>query len=190
MLSGERRGWIMLGVYGLAGAVLLGALYAPAVARHHRVRAELQELRSRLLEADLVLPTLESRERTLVAAREQQRRLLVRAGSQRALSTAFAAMKAEAEQHGVQLQAQDFGGDLERARLLTSVPDLLLREVPVTVTLSGHYRAIAEFLGSWTAAPFLVSMRHLEMAPPERRGADLRAEVELSLYVAAGEPSE
>jgi Tfp pilus assembly protein PilO len=61
---------------------------------------------------------------------------------------------------------------------------LTLREVPLTLQLTGRYRHIGEFLAGLAEEPFAVAVRSLTMARAETSRTQVRAELLLMVYLA------
>ncbi len=177
-----RQGWL-LGVAGAAigVAVCIRFLYLPVIAGIGERRATLTELRVKLADAQTVAAQLPSQEQVLQETQERFRVLERRLGDGQTVSTILESLSALAKEHHIEVVAVQ--PEETVAHEVPLSPTVTLREVPLTLQLTGRYRNVGEFLGMLPSAPFVASVRALKISKLPPAGATLRAELALAVYL-------
>lgn len=169
--------------------LLLRFCYLPVIFRIGERRAALQELRVKMVDVQRVRVDLPKQEAALRRAEERYRTLEKRLGHGQSVARILEELNELAKHKRVQLVATQSSIDEREGRLVTLGPDMILREVPLTVQLTGRYRQMAEFLGALDDAPFIASVQRLHMTKAQRDGYTLQADLALAVYLAERMPS-
>lgn len=169
--------------------LLLRLGYLPVISRIGERRAALQELRVKMVDVQRVRVDLPKQEAALRRAEERYRTLEKRLGHGQSVARILEELNELAKHKRVQLVATQSSLDEREGDLVTLGPDMILREVPLTVQLTGRYRQMAEFLGALNGAPFIASVQRLHMTKAQRDGYALQADLALAVYLAERMPS-
>lgn len=167
----------------LAGLVVAGVvwcLYAPLLVRIGAARATSQDLRVKI--GDMAYLEQDGQSAEDVDAR--YRALARRVGQDQSLAGVLASLSQLARDHRLELVSVQPLPDEAQQPVVSMGPLLALRPVPVHLQVVGRYRQFGEFLSGVGASPFLSSVRRLELANVSAGGAQLRAELELLVYIA------
>ena len=181
----ERRYRIMLEL--AAGSVLFILLvrlaYLPLLGHLRQELAAARDVRVKLADAQIVAG--DTARRVSVAAHLKQQRVALRArlGNGQALARILNGFRHDAEAHRLQcivtqpsreagLSAEVVGADIE------------LQEVPLTITLTGAYRSIGEFLGAFRTAPFIAEIRQVSVQRSTTVASRLEATIGLVVLLA------
>ena len=181
------RAQLMLGVTGAAVILVLAIrfLYLPALGRIGERRTTIQGLKVKMADAQALAAQRPAYEAALQDAEQRYQALEHRVGNGQSVGKILELLGAQAKTHRLELTVvQPAPDQLQAARAVTLGPELTLREVPLTLQVSGRFRQIGEFLGGLQEAPFLSSVRTLTMAKPQAESSLLRAELVLTVYVA------
>ncbi len=172
-------------------AVLVAGLLVPVglyVARQH---AAWVRITRDLAQAQHLNEQLSVEQAKMTDATQRYQRVEQRIGGGQSMARILEALGGQAKAAHVELVAvQPRAADTQHPRLVHLAPSVTLREVPVTVQLSGRYRQLGEFLGALPDAPFISSTRSLTVTRASGDSPSLRAQLELVVYLpeSAGAP--
>lgn len=179
-------------VVGLAVALALSLiavrwLLVPIVDRIGMQRAAMQELRRSIEEARMVSLELAARRDAFRRATDRVAEIEARIGKGQALARVLDTLRTEAGRCHVVMSATQLaeGQGQTLAPPIPLAPELRLQEVPVSVTLTGRYRQLGEFLAALTDAPFLSEVRSLSIKRKADRASQLEAQMKLIVYLAS-----
>ena len=180
------REQLMLGATAAAATLLLAVrfLYLPVIGRIGEQRAMIRDLVVKTADAQALAAQRPTTEAALRDAQQRYRTLEDQVGSGQSVGKILELLGAQAKAHRLELTVVQQAPDELQARVVTLGPELTLREVPLTLQVSGRYRQIGEFLGGLQEAPFLSSVRTLTMAKAQAESPTLRAELVLAVYLA------
>lgn len=164
--------------------LLVRFIYLPVVARIGDRRTRLKDLQSKIADARGLTEQLPSQEAALQQVKTRYETLVNRIGKgQAVVARALETLSVRAKDHRLELVAvqprESDGGQ----RTITLGQELTLREVSLTLQLTGRYRQVGEFLGGLADDPLLASVRTLGMAKAHTVGTTLRADVGLAVYL-------
>ena len=168
----------------LAVVWVIRALYLPLVARINDQRALLRDLQVKAADAELLITQRASNDAVFTQAQQAFRALDARVGRAESLASILEQLGRQAKDHRLELVAVQPKADAAGARVVTLGPQLQVREVPLTLQLTGRYRSIGEFLAELPREPFLSSIRRITMTKPQADRAQVTADVALAVYVA------
>ena len=184
----EPRQQLWLGV--AAGLVLavwtVRFAYLPVLSRLSDRRSRVQELRVKRADAHIVMERLPAQEARLQTAQAQYRELERRVGRDQSPARVLEQLSEQAKRHRLELTAVQSQPGETASRLFTLGP-LTLREVPLTLHVTGRYRMLGEFLGALPQAPFLSSVRSLTVTKSDAEDTALQATLVLAVYLAEGQ---
>ena len=179
-----RQRWLLAGTIGvlfLAG--LSRFVYLPFVATIGEQRAMLQDLRVKLADAQGLVERVPIQEAALQQDQERSRTLERRIDNGQSIARILETLRQQAKDHELELVAVQPRAEAYEHPALTIQPDLILRETPLTLQLTGRYRQVGEFLGELATAPFLASVRTVTVTKPDAQSPKLRADLVLAVYL-------
>ena len=187
----QGRSLYLLAATGVLGVLLVAVrfLYLPVVAQIRERRVALEELRVKMADVQQVTEELPNQEAAVRKAQERYRLLHDRLGNDQSVARILEGLDGLAKSKKLQLVATQSSAEETDERLVTLGPEIVLREIPLTVQLTGRYRQVAEFLGELEEAPFVASVRRLSMAKLAGEGARLQADLILAVYLADRMPA-
>ena len=166
----------------LAVVWVIRALYLPLAARINDQRGLLRDLKVKAADADLLAAQRPSQDAAFAQAQQAFRALDARVGRAESLASILEQLGRQAKDHRLELVAVQPKAD--GARVVTLGPQLQVREVPLTLQLTGRYRSIGEFFAELPREPFLSSIQRITMTKPQADRAQLTADIALAAYVA------
>jgi len=178
----DPRAWLALGIVGAALAVR--CLFVPAAGRVVTGQRTLKELTANISNAREMAARVAQEEAVLQQSQERYRLLERRVGTEQSVARILEALGAQAREHRLELVALQPRADDEEQDTLSFGPDLTLREIPLTLQLTGRYRHVGAFLGRLADQPFVASVKSLTMAKPETNSVQLSANLVLAVYLA------
>lgn len=164
-------------------AGLVRFFYYPVLARMMQQRAKIQELRIKTAEARTLAAQRPAQEAEFQRVQERYRALEQHIGTGQSIARILEALSDDAKRHRLALTAVQPRMESRGPRLLRLGPETVLREVPLSLQLTGRYRQIAEFLGGLNEAPFVGVVRTVTMTKAQSEGLSLKADVELAVYL-------
>lgn len=184
----EARQKLLLGISAACVAMILLVrfLYVPIVAKIGEHRAGLTDLRVKSADARLLSERLPQEERALTQVREQYHALETRVGHGQSVARILETLSQQAKDHRLELALVQPREEDDEQRVTPLGPHLSLREVPLTLQLTGRYRQVGEFLGKLPDVPFIGSVQELKVTKPDATSAQLRADLVLAVYLAEG----
>ena len=188
----EFRQQVFLGLTGALLVVILSLrfIYLPVLARINERRALLTDLRVKIADAQVLAGQLPGQEQALQLAREHYGDALESwIGKEQSVARILERLSAQAKDHRLELVAIQPRAEDHEPRVVILGPEVTLREVPLTLQLTGRYRQLGEFLGDLPTAPFLASIRELKMTKPQADRAELRTDLVLAVYLSEGATS-
>lgn len=178
-----RQQMLLLGAGGVAAAVLLlRFVYLPLWGQVSQRAAQLRDLQVKIADARIVSERLADQDGLLRKTRERYELVRNRIGDEQSVGRILEALNRQAVDQQLEVLAMQPGGDGRTPERLPLNSTLALREAPVLLRLQGRYRNLGEFLGQLSDAPFLASVRELELKPAAS-GSQLEARLVLSVYV-------
>ena len=185
-----RQRWLLAGIIGV---LLLGGLsrfvYLPLMAAIREQRVMLRDLRVKIADAQELAEGVPIQEAALQQAQERYRGLERRIDTGQSIARILETLRRQAKDHALELVAVQPRAGANGQPTITIQPDLILRETPLTLQLTGRYRQVGEFLGELLNAPFLASVRTLTVTKPDAQHPRLRADLVLALYLSERLPS-
>ena len=182
----EPRSIYLVGGTGalLVAVLLVRFVYLPVLAQIGERQAALCDLRVKIADAHVLISQRQAYEAALQEVRKRYRALVEhRVGAEQSVARVLDALSEEAKAHRLELvatQPQTVEGE---QHLLALGQGLVLREVPLTLQLSGRYRQVGEFLGALRDASFIASVQKLTLAKAEANSSKLRADISLAVYL-------
>jgi Tfp pilus assembly protein PilO len=169
--------------------VLVRFLYLPVVAQIRERRVALQELQVKMADVQRVTEELPNQEAAVRKAQERYRLFHDRLGKGQSVARVLEELDALAKEKRLQLITTQSSVEEGSERLVTLGPDIVLREIPLTMQLTGRYRQVAEFLGELDEAPFMATVQRLSLTKPDREESRLKADTTLTVYLADRMPT-
>ena len=182
---GAAAAWVAL----ILLILLLVGLDLRLIAQIGQRRDALKALRAKVAEARLRSAQLPIEEVALARAQERYHDVALRLEGGGSMARILELLHQQAKAHRVELVAVQPRTQERQARPVILGPDVTLREVPLTLNVSGRYRHIGEFLGELASAPYLASVRTLHLAKSEGEGLRLSADLVLAVYLADRAPT-
>ena len=182
-ITPQQHVWIELGVLLVASFLCVRLFCLPLLGRLATVRMHLREVEAHLAEGTALIGQRATHETTLARAQQQYATATQRLGADTSLARVLETFKAQAQNHRLEFTATQPRAAEAAPRLVTMGEGLTLREVPLTLQLTGRYRHIGDFLAGLTEEPFAVAVRSLKMARPETSRTQVRAELLLMVYL-------
>ena len=179
----QQRVWAELGVLLLASVLVLRFLCLPLIGRISMLRARLQEVGMQIADGAALASQASTHDAVLAQAQQQYAALTNRLGAEASLARVLETFKLQAQEHRVALTTTQPRAAEAAPRMVTLGEGMTLREVPLTLQLTGRYRHIGEFLALLSDEPFAVAVRSLKMAQAEGSRTQLRAELLLMVYL-------
>jgi Tfp pilus assembly protein PilO len=105
-------------------------------------------------------------------------------GEGQSIARILETLSQQAKRHRLELVAVQPPIEEEEPRRVGVGAEMILRELPLSVHVTGRYRQIGEFLGALSHAPFLSSVRHVRMMKPQADRATIQADLALVVYLA------
>jgi Tfp pilus assembly protein PilO len=170
----------------MASLLCLRLFCVPLLGRLAAVRLHLREVDARLAEGAALIGQRTAHDTALARAQQQYAAATQRLGADTSLARVLETFKAQAQNHRLEFTATQPRAAEAAPRLVTMGEGLTLREVPLTLQLTGRYRHIGEFLAGLTEEPFAVAVRSLKMARAETSRTQVRAELLLMVYLTEG----
>ena len=164
--------------------VLIRFLYLPALTRISAQRSTLHDLRVKIADAHVLVSQSASQHDALREAQKRWNVLERRIENGQSVARILEMLSQEAKQHRLELTAVKPRAEDVDQRILTLGPEMMLREVPLTIQLTGRYRPLGEFLAELPNAPFIASVRKLTMTKPQADSPMLQANFVLAVYLA------
>ena len=189
-----RLAWRHQVLLGATGALLLAVLcvrfvYLPVWARINERRARLQDLTVKVADAQVLIAQRPAQAATLDEARTRYRELEARFGEGPSVATILETLGAQAKEHKLELVAIQPRSETKGQRVVVFGPELKVREVPLTLQLTGRYQHVGEFLGALPRCPFFTLVRALTLAKPDTDVGQLTANLELAVYLVERGPA-
>ena len=172
---------------GLTGVVLLARfLYIPLWGQLAQRQATLKSLHVKIADARLFMERLPIEEAALKDAEARRQALERRIGHGQSLARILEQLGQQARARHLELvSVQPRAGERED-HTVTLGPELALREVPLTLQVTGRYRQMGEFLGELPKAPYVAAVKSLHMTRPDPDSPKLNADIVLAVYLAPG----
>lgn len=175
-------------VFGAAGALLILALAGrtmmwPLIRSIDDRYEQLRSLQVRIADARLLLDRRGEQEAALREAQSRYQASARRVGTERSIAKILEALNGLAKAHRLELVAVQPRAEEESRPMAALASGLTLREIPLTLRVTGRYRQLGEFLGSLSGAPFLSSVRRFALTKPQAGSLALHAEMVLAVYL-------
>lgn len=175
-------GWLPLAKMASAavGALSLVAVLSVGISARW---AQLTQVNQQLAQAHTIIDSLPTHQAALADQQAHYEQLLDRVGLRQSLAQALQHLSRRAE--GVNLPLTVVQPQAEEELSRWSVGhELTVREIPLTLELTGRFRQVGAFLEALTDAPLLYSLRKLTMARSDAGASTITAHVALSVYLA------
>ncbi len=164
------------------GVAVWKLAYAPLIAHLLDERATWRDLRAKRIAAESLPSQAPEQEAALHQLQSRYRQLESQLSGGQSVARILEELGARAREQSLELTV--IQPRLPKSpKTVALSPGLTLRETPLSLQLSGRYRAIGEFLSTLPDAPFLASISSLMLTRPEA-AAPLRAELVLTVYTA------
>ena len=168
-------------------AILVGGalrlLCVPAWVRLGARGAELRDLQAQVAQARQVAAELPLQQAALRDEQARYENLERRIRGGQSVARVLETLSAQAKQDGVELVALQPHADAQVMPVMMLGPSMRFRGVPLTLQLTGRYRALGEFLGTLPQSPLFATVHRLTMTRLEAGSPRLRAELEMTLYL-------
>ena len=176
---------LVLGALGLLVAAVFAVrfLFVPLLGHLDEARSTWRDLDVKIADAQTLIGQLPEQERGLEQAMERYRSLESRLGAGRSVAQVLELLAAQAKEHRLELVAVQPRAESQPPKLMTLGPELVLREVPLTLELNGRYRQIGEFLGTLAGNSYVAVVKTMRVTRPQAEGPKLKAQIELTVYV-------
>lgn len=176
-------------VMGAGGLLLMAAgvrgVYLPLFARIRVQQTQLREWQAKAAVAAQLLSQRGTQETALKQAQQASRALESRIGRTPSLASFLERLGQRAKGARLELVAAQPKDAAASPRLIALGPQMQVREVPLTLQLTGRYRGLGEFLAALDREPVLFSIRHLTITKAQAEGAQVQADLLLHLYLPA-----
>ena len=182
-VTAQQRAWIELGLVLVASALALRFMCMPLLGRITTLRARLQEVGAQIADDTTLAGQAAAHEAVLAQAQREYQALAKRLGAEASLARVLETFKLQAQDHRIELMAAQPRAAEAKPRVVALGEDMTLREVPLTLQLTGRYRHIGEFLALLADEPFAVAVRSLKIAKTDGSRTQLRAELLLTVYL-------
>ena len=183
-LSPQQQLLVAIPVGALAVVCVIRVLYLPLLARINDQQALLRDLKVKATDADLLVSQRSAKDATFTQVQQAFRALEARLGRAESLASILEQLGRHAKDHRLELVAVQPKANTDTARVVTLGPQLQVRQVPLTLQLTGRYRSIGEFLAELPREPFLSSIQRIAITKPQADRAPLTADVALAVYLA------
>ena len=176
-----RLQWGLFGAAALAVVIAAWKLaYAPLLAHLFDERATWRDLRAKRIAAEGLPSQAPEQDAALRQLQSRYRQLESQLSGGQSVPRILEELGARAREQSLELTV--IQPRLPKSpKTVALSPGFTLRETPLSLQLSGRYRAIGEFLSALPDAPFLASISSLMLTRPEAT-APLRAELALTVY--------
>ena len=178
----RQQPWVMLGVGLVAFAGIVWGLDRPLLSRIRRQRALWRERQVQAADAELVLAQGAKQDAAFEQVQQAYQALARRLARSPSLAAVLEQLGRRATEQGLELTATQPKGSVE-PRLIALGLGIRLREVPLTLQLTGRYRDIGEFLAVLPREPFLASVHRLAITKQEAEGVPVQADLALLVYL-------
>lgn len=179
-LSPSVRLWIRAGGLVAGAVIALGVAGIPLLGWTSRQYALLHDVRTRLAQAQEFQRSEASRAQALAQARREVEALQLHVSRGQGMASILDSLRADAERWHLQMNAAQSAD--HPPHTVQWGPHLSLQAMPITLTLVGRYRAIGEFLGGLSRAPFVAEVEHVFMKRHPDRYPQLEANVTVLIY--------
>lgn len=184
-----RQQWLAGMALACAGMLLLlRVVYLPLLAGIGDRYARLQELRVKIADVRVLKEQQPTQQKALDHIKARYQVLRQQVGEGQSIARILETLSRQAKHHRLELVAVQPPAEEEEPRRVSVGSDLTLRELPLSVQLTGRYRQVGEFLGELSRAPFLSSVRQLRMTKPQADRATIQADLALVVYLADAGP--
>lgn len=176
---------------GLAGSALLFLalvrwVYLPVVGRMRERIVAIQDVRVKIADARVVLPKLPAQEAASQEVTQRFEAFQRRVGTEEALANILETLRRDAERLHLAFQASQVPHEETAQRAMMLGPNMVLKPVPVTVSLVGRYRSVGEFLGGLAELPYVLRVESLSVKQPPDLQPRLEATVSVAVYLVGG----
>ncbi len=170
---------------GLTGVMLVVRfLYIPLWGQLTQRQAALKSLHVKVADAHLFMERLPLEEAGLKDVQTRRQALEHRIGHGQSLARILEQLGQQAKARHLELVSiQPRTGERED-HTVTLGPELALREVPLTLQVTGRYRQIGEFLGELPKSSYVAAVKTLHMIRPIPESPKLKADIVLAVYLA------
>ncbi|GEM_PF-1792198 len=183
-VTAQQRVWIEIGLIFLVSVLALRFLCLPLLGRLSTLRVRAQEVAAQLAEGEAMAQHTSAHEAVLAQAQQRYATLSQRVGAETSLARVLETFRRQAQDHRVELMTMQPRASADAAPGAVALGEgLTLREVPLTLQLTGRYRHLGEFFAGLDEEPFTVVVRSLKMSHVEGSRTQLRAELLLTVYL-------
>ena len=182
-LAGRQKLLLGFAAGGLGLVLLIRFVDVPLIAGIRERRATLKALQVKSADAQALVVELPTQEQALERTREQFDVLERRVKTEESMARVLETLSQQAKDHRLELVAVQGRAQEGEQRVVSLSPELTLHEAPLTIQLTGRYRALGEFLAALAQMPFLASVQTLKVTRLEATGVQLHAEVVLAVYL-------
>ncbi len=172
---------------GLAVVMMGGFIARPMVLRIQHQRAVLAELRAQHAMAQALVDEQDRYDTALQERQAQYQTLQQRWRTVTSMAGVIETLTALAKSAHVELLAAESHRGTAPPAVIQVGPDLVVREVPLTLEVSGRYRQLGDFLGRLHGAPCVTSLRGMGLA--RQSSGPARVKMQLLVLVYLAEPS-
>jgi len=172
-------------VGGCIGLVAMTVfVYVPLIEEIGQQKEMLQEITVKIANAKILNERLPKAEEKLQQAQERYRHIQRLIGKKASMARVLETLNVSAQEHHLELVAIQPRTNGEQP-VIQFGSNLIARQIPIHLQLTGRFRSIAEFLGTLPDAPFLAFLNELTMRKTQGGGNEI--ESEMSLIVLLGE---
>ena len=180
------RAQLLLGVTG--GLVLtmwaIRFLYLPLLGGIAGRRARLNDLAVKIEDARVLTAQLPQQQAALQQAMAAFQSVHGRVGESQSVARILEQLGLQATSYQMELAATQPRAADDHTPPIVMGPELVLREVPLTLQLKGRYQSVGEFLGWIADGPFVASVKKVFIHKPQAESTQLEADVILATYLA------
>ena len=159
-------------------------LYIPLWGRVQERWTSLATLRVKMADARLSMERLPAEEAALTQAQERRQLLERRIGQEQSIARILEALGRQAKTHHLELVTMQPRADAHEEASVSLGPEIILRDMPLTVELTGRYRQLGEFLGELPSAPYVAAVKRMRITRPDLESPKLKADLVLAVYLA------
>ena len=182
-LTAQQR--LIAAVAGACAAALLAVrfLYIPLWGRLGEQHASLMALRVKIADARALMERLPAEEAALADATTRYQLLERRIGGEQSMARILEALGRQAKAHHLELATVQSRTEAHDERTVTLGQGMTLREVPLTLQLTGRYRQLGEFFSELPTAPYVAAIKRLRVTRPDAETPRLQADLTLAVYL-------
>lgn len=182
-LTPQQRLAVAAAASGAVVVALVALLYIPLWGYVRQQWHELRLLRVKIEDAKLFSQQMAQEEAALIQAKQRYDAFNRRLGQGQSLARVLELLGQQAKALHLEFAAVQSRADEEANQAQRLTPELTVREIPLTVQLTGRFRQLGDFLGQLPQAPYMATIKSLRIIRPMSDSPKIQADIVLSVYL-------